>query len=622
MNLPRNSMLDTTISGSVKQESAFKIMAKSFSKRWQNVLADYNSEELDLTDDKTFCKLDKPMGCQIEEGEDEFKKSTENQTLQGGQFDHADRLFNSVRNTWSSAAGRGNTSDVKELIPEFFYMPEFLENRFGLDLGEKQSGEKVGDVVLPPWAKGSAREFIKKHKEALESDYGSVDIDAVIDPAMKASILAQINHFGQTPKQLFQRAHAKRKKDKKIPIKPLKYSGYLVPHEIRKSASAIAQIITSNDKILMISLFLPMKTFMVATRSASHDGQLLVTGANDGLVCVWRVGSYSFSCAPRTLQLEKALSAHRAKITYLLLKDMDQDSAYMVAAYKVPMLKPVIENGATLPKTIIVEGVVIVMPITTAKEKAKRRLEVKARSTLMMGIPNEHRLKFNSIKDANKLLEAVKKRFEMFDQTFDRLQKLVSQLELLGEKLSQEDVYEPEVKGMSSSSLGTQNMAFVSSSNNNTSSSNEAVNTSHRVTIASTQVNTAYSTNIDNLSDSSKKSRQQEKESSRRSVPVETSTSIDLVSCDGLGGYDWSNQAEEGPNYALMAYSSSISDSEVSNDLNYSDYAGASLDRKSTIGGCQFLGKRLISWQCKKQTIVANSTTKAEYVAAANCYGQ
>ncbi|GJR12707.1 putative ribonuclease H-like domain-containing protein [Tanacetum coccineum] len=53
-----------------------------------------------------------------------------------------------------------------------------------------------------------------------------------------------------------------------------------------------------------------------------------------------------------------------------------------------------------------------------------------------------------------------------------------------------------------------------------------------------------------------------------------------------------------------------------------SDYAGASLDKKSTTGGCQFLGKRLISWQCKKQTIVANSTTEAEYVAAANCCGQ
>ncbi|GJZ58154.1 putative ribonuclease H-like domain-containing protein [Tanacetum coccineum] len=226
----------------------------------------------------------------------------------------------------------------------------------------------------------------------------------------------------------------------------------------------------------------------------------------------------------------------------------------------------VIENGASLPKTTIMEGKEQVTPITSAEDKAQRRLEVKARSTLMMGIPNEHQLKFNSIKDAKKLLEAIEKRFggneatkktqrnllkqqyenftapssEMLDQTFDRLQKLVSQLELLGEKLSQEDVnqkllrslspewnthavvwrnkaeldtmsmddlynnlkvYEPEVKGMSSSSSSTQNMAFVSSSNNNTSSSNEAVNAAHGVTTASTQVNTAYSTNIDNLSD-------------------------------------------------------------------------------------------------------------------------
>ncbi|GKE52745.1 hypothetical protein Tco_1487901, partial [Tanacetum coccineum] len=53
-----------------------------------------------------------------------------------------------------------------------------------------------------------------------------------------------------------------------------------------------------------------------------------------------------------------------------------------------------------------------------------------------------------------------------------------------------------------------------------------------------------------------------------------------------------------------------------------SDYARASLDRESITGGCQFLGKRLISWQCKKQTVVANSTTEAEYVAVVNCYGQ
>ncbi|GJV02460.1 uncharacterized mitochondrial protein-like protein [Tanacetum coccineum] len=54
----------------------------------------------------------------------------------------------------------------------------------------------------------------------------------------------------------------------------------------------------------------------------------------------------------------------------------------------------------------------------------------------------------------------------------------------------------------------------------------------------------------------------------------------------------------------------------------FSDYAGASLDRKSTTGGCQFLGSRLISWQCKKQTMVANSTIEAEYVADSSCCGQ
>ncbi|GJT12559.1 retrovirus-related pol polyprotein from transposon TNT 1-94, partial [Tanacetum coccineum] len=115
-------------------------------------------------------------------------------------------------------------------------------------------------------------------------------------------------------------------------------------------------------------------------------------------------------------------------------KDTDQDSAHMGATFKVPMLKPgefelqrmgikqyiqmidyalweVIENRNTAPKTTVVEGVEKVMPPTTAEEKAQKRLEVKARSTLMMGIHNEHQLKFNSIKDAKLLMEAVEKRF-------------------------------------------------------------------------------------------------------------------------------------------------------------------------------------------------------------------
>ncbi|GJZ26465.1 hypothetical protein Tco_0570718 [Tanacetum coccineum] len=199
----------------------------------------------------------------------------------------------------------------------------------------------------------------------------------------------------------------------------------------------------------------------------------------------------------------------------------------------------VIENGATLPKTTIVEGVVTVMPITTAEEKAQRRLEVKARNS--------------------KACESVELLMKVFHKK-DVNQKLLRVCYLSGthmllwenkadlDTMSMDDlynnlkVYEPEVKGMSSSSSSTQNMAFMSSSNNNTSSTNEAVNTAHGVSTTSTQ------------------------ESSRRSVPVETSTSIALVSCDGLGRYDWSDQAKEGPNYALMSYSSSSPDSEVSND--------------------------------------------------------
>ncbi|GJR70519.1 ribonuclease H-like domain-containing protein [Tanacetum coccineum] len=69
----------------------------------------------------------------------------------------------------------------------------------------------------------------------------------------------------------------------------------------------------------------------------------------------------------------------------------------------------VIENGNTAPKTTVMEGVEKIIPPTTAEEKAQKRLEVKARSTLMMGIPNEHQLKFNSIKDAKLMLEAIEK---------------------------------------------------------------------------------------------------------------------------------------------------------------------------------------------------------------------
>nr|GEZ54769.1 ribonuclease H-like domain-containing protein [Tanacetum cinerariifolium] len=135
----------------------------------------------------------------------------------------------------------------------------------------------------------------------------------------------------------------------------------------------------------------------------------------------------------------------------------------------------VIENSNAPPITKVVEGVETKIAPTTAEEKEQRRLELKAISTLLMGIPNEHQLKFNFIKDAMSLLQAVEKRFkgnvatkktqrnllkqqyenftksssEMLNQTFDRLQKLISQLEIHGESISQKDVNQKFLRSLS-----------------------------------------------------------------------------------------------------------------------------------------------------------------------------
>ncbi|GJS95060.1 ribonuclease H-like domain-containing protein [Tanacetum coccineum] len=138
--------------------------------------------------------------------------------------------------------------------------------------------------------------------------------------------------------------------------------------------------------------------------------------------------------------------------------------------------------------TKVVKGVETIITPTTAEEKAQRRLELKARGTLLMGIPNEHQLKFNSIKDAKSLLQAVEKRNKPEIDTLS-----------LEDPYNSMKIYEPEVKGTSSSSTNTQNVAFVSL--NSTSSTNGAVNTTHGATTASTQATVVNPTTIDNLSD-------------------------------------------------------------------------------------------------------------------------
>nr|GEY74401.1 hypothetical protein [Tanacetum cinerariifolium] len=156
----------------------------------------------------------------------------------------------------------------------------------------------------------------------------------------------------------------------------------------------------------------------------------------------------------------------------------------------------VIENGDAPPVTKVIEGVETTIAPATVKEKAQRRFELKARSTLLMGIPNEHQLKFNSIKDAKSLRQAVEKR----------------------------DGFKVE---------------------------NGYANNKGKEILKEYWKGVFY-------------------ECTRRTVPIETPASSALVSCDGLGGYDWSDQAEDGPNYALMAYSSTSSNSDVSTDSNCS----------------------------------------------------
>nr|XP_044992261.1 LOW QUALITY PROTEIN: neurobeachin-like protein 2 [Jaculus jaculus] len=163
--------------------------------------------------------------------------------LQSGRFDCSDRQFHSVAAAWQ--ARLESPADVKELIPEFFYFPDFLENQNGFDLGCLQlTNEKVGDVVLPPWA-SSPEDFIQQHRRALESEYvsahlhewidlifgykqrgpaaeealnifyyctyeGAVDLDHVADERERKALEGIISNFGQTPCQLLKEPHPAR----------------------------------------------------------------------------------------------------------------------------------------------------------------------------------------------------------------------------------------------------------------------------------------------------------------------------------------------------------------------------------------------------------------------------
>uniref|UniRef100_H2YT39 BEACH-type PH domain-containing protein n=1 Tax=Ciona savignyi TaxID=51511 RepID=H2YT39_CIOSA len=233
------------------------------------VISNYDCEDLDLSLPSNFRDLSKPIGALNPKRSNYFASRYESWddptipkfhygthysnaaftlgwlvrvepftsmflNLQGGKFDHADRTFHSVQQSWKNC--QRDSHDVKELIPEFYYLPEMFVNSNKYNLGKTSDGETLNDVKLPKWAK-SADDFVRINRMALESEIvscqihqwidlifgfkqrgpeavratnvfyyltyeGSVDLNKITDPVERSGLRDQIKNFGQTPSQL------------------------------------------------------------------------------------------------------------------------------------------------------------------------------------------------------------------------------------------------------------------------------------------------------------------------------------------------------------------------------------------------------------------------------------
>lgn len=303
------------------------------------ILSDYSSQNLDLLNASSFRDLSKPVGAlnaerlkKFQERYSTFKDpvipkfhygshystagtvlyyltrvepfTTLSVQLQGGKFDHADRMFSDIGATWNGVLEDMN--DVKELVPELFHLPEVLTNENSIDFGTTQLGEKLGSVRLPPWAE-SPIDFVLKHQMALESEHvsqnlhewidlifgykqrgkeavqannvffyityeGAVDIDKISDPVQQRSAQDQIAFFGQTPSQLLTVPHMKRMSlpdvlhMQTIFRNPKEVKPYMVPSPEHCNLPAAA-IHASSDSLIIVDINAP------AAHIAQHKWQ-------------------------------------------------------------------------------------------------------------------------------------------------------------------------------------------------------------------------------------------------------------------------------------------------------------------------------------------------------------
>ncbi|XP_060592909.1 lysosomal-trafficking regulator-like isoform X2 [Ruditapes philippinarum] len=251
------------------------------------ILRDYTSDTIDLRDFSVYRDLSKPVSVQDPKNEQKFKinyevlKSEYDKfgkegitglrvapyhygshysnsggvlhflvrvppftkmflSFQDSSFDIPDRTYHNIHTSWRLSSAESNT-DVKELIPEFFFMHEFLVNSEGFEFGARQNGEEVNNVVLPPWCEGNPRQFVLIHRQALESEhvtlsicmwidlvfgykqrgeaavkainvfhpatYFGLDVSSVKNSLDRKAIQTMVRTYGQTPRQLFKIPH-------------------------------------------------------------------------------------------------------------------------------------------------------------------------------------------------------------------------------------------------------------------------------------------------------------------------------------------------------------------------------------------------------------------------------
>ncbi|ESS68032.1 neurobeachin/beige protein [Trypanosoma cruzi Dm28c] len=324
------------------------------------VIADYTSETLDLESPSTFRDFTLPVGicggpqsrARVEMRYEATKQlgdipahyfthysssavvlyflirmepfTTLQIILQGGHFDHADRMFHSMASCWHGVTT--NSQDVRELIPELFYMPEICMNTNRVRFGCKQGGEAMDSLELPPWSHGDPYEFIYRMREALESDYVSSMLHHWIDLIFgykqrgKEAIAAlnvfnwhsyeeldknrdtdvdrqllidSLDNIGQTPVQLFTQNHIERRPYDLLD--PISCSMSVKTIDVQRTCSCVARVaLFASDRVLLVGgngtallfrlIVAPLTKRARRACSAGSVGSAAATGAGENSV--------------------------------------------------------------------------------------------------------------------------------------------------------------------------------------------------------------------------------------------------------------------------------------------------------------------------------------------------